>query len=144
MQNPHSVWRKLLALLNMGVAAAGLAILVVSGMMPARFTVAHGLEQGTNLLQNGGFEGTYAPFDGDNTRMVAPGWTPWSVAHQSTDPGFVNLQPEYRAAANPRRVRSGSSAQEWFTFFATHTGGILQRVPASAGQVLQFSAWVNV
>src|SRR5579859_1969193 len=134
MQNPHSVWRMLL------VAVAGLAILVVSGFVPVHFSAA----QGSNLLQNGGFEGQYVPFQGDNTRLVAPGWTPWAVPHKDSDPGFVNLPPEYRPAANQQRVRSGSSAQEWFTFFATHTGGVLQRVASSKGAVLQFSVWVNV
>jgi hypothetical protein len=46
------------------------------GLIPARLTDA----QGANLLQNPGFEGNYAPFQGDPTRNVAPGWSPWNGA----------------------------------------------------------------
>ncbi|MEP7289891.1 MAG: LysM peptidoglycan-binding domain-containing protein [Chloroflexota bacterium] len=132
MQHQHS---RLLLL-----AVAGLMIISVVGGLSAHFATA----QGTNLLQNGGFEGTYAPFQGDSSRLLAPGWSAWNVAQKSTDPSFFNATPEYRTAANPRRIRSGSAAQEFFTFFGTHTGGVFQRVGTTAGTTLQFSVWVNV
>src|SRR5581483_4396304 len=100
--------------------------------------------QGQNLLQNPGFEGTYVQFAGDPTRLVAPGWSAWNVARKAGDPGFVNLTPEYRPAANSKRIHSGSSAQELFTFFATHTAGVFQRVPLPAGSKARFSAFINV
>src|SRR5215510_409787 len=132
MQNQHSVWRVLLL--------AGLITLGLSGLVPVRFSAA----QATNLLQNPGFEGTYVPFEGDSSRLMAPGWSPWNVAHKNSDPGFLNLVPEYGPAANRDRIRGGSSAQEYFTFFATHTAGVFQRVPVAPGSKLQFSVFVNV
>jgi LysM repeat protein len=135
MQNHQHPVSRFLMLAIIGLLALGLA-----GFAPAQFTLA----QGPNLLQNPGFEGTYTPFAGDATRLVAPGWSAWNIPHKSTDPGFVNLAPEYRPAANPKRIHSGSSAQEFFTFFATHTGGVLQRVPVAAGDRLRFGAFINV
>ena len=135
MQNHQHPVSRFLLLAIIGLLALGLA-----GFAPAQFSQA----QGPNLLQNPGFEGTYAPFAGDATRLVAPGWTAWNIPHKSTDPGFVNLAPEYRPAANSKRVHGGSSAQEFFTFFATHTGGVLQRAPVTTGNRLRFSAFINV
>ncbi len=130
MQNP--VPRFLL------LALVGLLALAV--LSPARLMEA----QGTNLLQNPGFEGTYIPFNGDQTRMVAPGWSAWNLNRKPGDPGFSNLQPNYRAATNPNRIHGGSSAQEFFTFFATHTGGVFQQVSVTPGSRLRFSAFINV
>lgn len=115
-------------------------LLCLSGAIAGRITSA----QGQNLLQNPGFEGTYVQFAGDPTRLVAPGWSAWNVARKAGDPGFVNLTPEYRPAANSKRIHSGSSAQELFTFFATHTAGVFQRVPLPAGSKARFSAFINV
>jgi LysM repeat protein len=130
MQNP--VPRFLL------LALVGLVAL--SGLVPARLMNA----QGANLLQNPGFDGDYMPFAGDQTRLVAPGWSAWHIPRKPGDPGFANLQPEYRPAANTQRIHGGSAAQEFFTFFATHTGGVFQRVPVTAGNRVRFSAFINV
>jgi LysM repeat protein len=134
MQNQHSVTRLLL------LAFCGLVLIMGAAFWPQRLATA----QGTNLLTNGGFEGQYNKFEGDATRQVAPGWSPWNVARKPADPGFVNLTPEYRPAGNPKRVRSGSGAQEWMTFFATHTGGVFQKVNVAAGAQVRFSAFINV
>ncbi len=128
----HSVVRFLLLAIAVSLALAGPGL--------AQLTTA----QGTNLLQNPGFEGNYVPFAGDPTRMVAEGWSAWNINRKAGDPGFVNLQPEYRAATNPKRIHGGNGAQEYFTFFATHTGGVFQRVPVAAGNKLRFSAFINV
>lgn len=95
--------------------------------------------QGANLLQNPGFEPPYTPFNGDASRVVAAGWTPWNVPPPG-DPSFLNNVPEYRASQ--ARVRSGS-AQELFTLFSTHTGGVFQRVAVPKGAELQFSVFFN-
>jgi LysM repeat protein len=58
-------------------------------------------------------------------------------------PAGVNLVPEYKPA-DAFRVRSGSGAQEYNTFFATHTGGIYQRVPVAPNTELQFSIFVYI
>lgn len=94
------------------------------------------------LLQNPGFEGVYSPFNTDQTRLVAPGWTPWNLTANPGDPSHVNNQPTYRSATT--RTHGGSVAQEFFTFYATHMGGVYQKVAASNGTKLTFSAWLNV
>jgi len=132
MQNQRSVSR-VFWLVIIGLLAAGLA-----------GTWQSTAAQGSNLLQNPGFEGSYVPFAGDPTRLVAPGWSPWNIARKAGDPGFVNLTPEYRSAANARRIHGGSAAQELFTFFATHTGGVAQRVSVAPGSRLRFSVFVSV
>ncbi len=100
----------------------------------------------TNLLDNPGFEDPYVPFQGDTTRMVADGWSAWHVPQREGDDGFRNLKPEYQpaSASTPARIRQGSNAQEYFSFFATHTGGIYQQVSVPAGARLQFSVYVYV
>ncbi len=130
MQNQRLVSRFLLVVVILGLVA----------LLPLHFATA----QGANLLQNPGFEGTYVPSSGDPTQLVASGWTAWNVAHKASDPGFVNLTPDFRSGANPKRVHGGSGAQEIFTFFATHTGGVFQRVAVANGSKVRFSAFVNV
>jgi LysM repeat protein len=115
-------------------------VILLAGLFPARLMEA----QATNILQNPGFEGTYIAFNGDQTRLVAPGWSAWNLPHKTGEPGFTNLQPNYRAAANANRIHGGSSAQEFFTFFATHTGGVFQQVSVTQGSKLRFSAFINV
>jgi LysM repeat protein len=96
-----------------------------------------------NLLQNPGFEGDYVPFNGDVSRLVAPGWQPWNVGRASGDPTWKNIQPQYLPASNPNRVRSGSRAQEIFELYATFTGGVYQQVASTPGAPLRFSAHLN-
>ena len=44
----------------------------------------------------------------------------------------------------PAGFSSGSAAQEYNTFFATHTGGVYQRVPVTPNTELRFSIFVYV
>nr|MBN1228138.1 LysM peptidoglycan-binding domain-containing protein [Anaerolineae bacterium] len=99
-----------------------------------------------NLLVNPGFEDPYVPFEGDTTRMVASGWSAWHVPQREGDEGFRNLKPEYQPAnaTNPDRVLQGINAQEYFSFFATHTGGVFQQVVVPTGAAVEFSAFVYV
>ncbi|MBN1564800.1 MAG: LysM peptidoglycan-binding domain-containing protein [Anaerolineae bacterium] len=99
--------------------------------------------QGGNLLRNADFEGSFVNVGGDSTLRVAENWQPWYVEHQATDAAGINLQPEYKAA-EAFRVHAGSGAQEYNTFFATHTGGIYQRVPVTPSTELQFSIFVYI
>ncbi|HLY26691.1 MAG TPA: LysM peptidoglycan-binding domain-containing protein [Aggregatilineales bacterium] len=122
------------------VALAGLVTTLIVGLFSIQQTGA----QGTNLLQNPGFEGDYATVGGDTSKKLAANWSPWFVPHQASDQGFANLPPLYQQAENPKRVHSGSTAQEYFTFYATHRGGVFQRVPATVGTKYHFSIWVNV
>jgi LysM repeat protein len=97
--------------------------------------------QGGNLLQNPGFEGNYVAINGDGSLRVAPNWQPWSLPPGSTS--SINARPEYKPAPTSR-IRSGSAAQEYNTFFATHTGGVYQRVPVAPNTELRFSIFVYV
>ena len=132
MQNQHPVSRFLLliAILTLMVGVVGSDHLVKA--------------QGNNLLQNPGFEGTYTAFAGNPTQLVAPGWSAWFNTRKPGEPGFVNLPPDYRPAQNTARIHGGQSAQEFFTFFATHTGGVFQRVALAAGNKVHFSVFLNV
>jgi hypothetical protein len=97
--------------------------------------------QSGNLLQNPGFEGAYVAINGDTSLQVAPNWLPWSLPQGSSS--AINARPEYKPAP-ANRVRSGSAAQEYNTFFATHTGGVYQRVPVSPNTELLFSIYIYV
>jgi LysM repeat protein len=98
-----------------------------------------------NLLRNPSFEGTYHAWSSIPEIQVADEWTPWWVAQQETDPPEINRRPEYKRADGalyPRRVHSGSAAQQWFTFHATHIAGMYQQVSGiQPGKRLQFSIW---
>jgi LysM repeat protein len=97
--------------------------------------------QSGNLLQNPGFEGTYVAINGDASLQVAPNWQPWSLSAGSSS--AINARPEYKPAP-ANRIKSGSAAQEYNTFFATHTGGVYQRVPVSPNTELMFSIYIYV
>ena len=97
--------------------------------------------QSGNLLQNPGFEGTYVAINGDTSLRVAPNWQPWSLSTGSSS--AINARPEYKPAP-ANRIKSGSAAQEYNTFFATHTGGVYQRVPVSPNTELLFSIDIYV
>ncbi len=118
-------------------ALAGLLGLVA---LLAGFTVA-GYAQGTNLLKNPGFEGTYATFAQDNNRIVAPEWTPWNVPPPG-DPSYVNNVPNYRESTT--RFHSGTKSQEYYTFYATLTGGLYQQAKVNDNAKVKFSAWIYV
>lgn len=97
--------------------------------------------QGSNLLQNPGFEQPYTAIGGDQTLRVASNWQPWFL--EGGDSTAENARPEYQPAP-ANRVRSGNDAQEYNTFFATHTAGVFQRVPVSPGVELRFSVFIYV
>ncbi|MBN1964299.1 MAG: LysM peptidoglycan-binding domain-containing protein [Anaerolineae bacterium] len=108
--------------------------------------LASPLAQGSNLLQNPGFEDPFVPYLGDTTRMVATGWSAWHVPQRAGDDGWRNLKPEYQPASaeHPDRILEGSNAQEYFGFFSTHTGGVYQQVNVPAGADLRFSVSIYV
>ncbi len=99
-----------------------------------------------NLLRNPGFEGDYFAWNGIPEVQVAHEWTPWWVEDPNRDPRWN--RPEWKraqAAFFPNRVRSGASSQQWFTFYASHYGGMYQQVfNVTPGQTYRFSVWVQV
>lgn len=101
-----------------------------------------------NLLANAGFEQGFSA-RGAGEVEVANGWEPWWIngSPAETEQGFLRrpeYKPENAQIFGTRRVHSGTFAQKWFTTYATHTGGIFQRVSVPAGSVATFSAWVQV
>jgi LysM repeat protein len=97
--------------------------------------------QSGNLLQNPGFEAPFVSVNGDATLQVATGWQPWNLEGGSSS--ALNARPEYKAAPS-NRVRSGSSAQEYNSFYATHDAGVYQRVAVTPGTSLQFSVYAYI
>lgn len=97
-----------------------------------------------NLLTNPGFEGNYYAWRGLSEIMVAQGWVPYWVERRATDEEWRNRRPAYRAATvatEAIHVRSGQSAQQYFTDWSTHTAGLFQQVAATAGQRLRFKVY---
>ena len=146
-----------------------LAIAVIAGALlltgpAAKDTV---LAQGSNLLENPGFENgvyTFNPADYSwlalygsqrescmrdgtyvqcNTAQIPVGWIPWWINPTAEDPGWRNRMPEYKTAEAPylNRVHSGNRAAQYFTFHSTHTAGLLQVVEVPAFANLRFSIW---
>lgn len=106
---------------------------------------------GPNLLENASFEPPYAayvppspipdcPLGVCNTAQMADGWTPWWAKPRDSD-----VNPEYKPAdpvyTNPKRVRSGAAAQQYFSFARTHRAGVYQRVGVQPGQPYCFRVW---
>jgi hypothetical protein len=90
-------------------------------------------------LVNPDFEDGFRQVDGQSTLQVAVGWEPW---WHETD-----AQPEYKPAEkhiDPRRIKSGQFAQQWFNRWRTHTAGVYQRVEnVPADKPLVFKAHVQ-
>lgn len=102
--------------------------------------------QAAELLANPGFEPPFVNQGGEPARLVATGWTAWHVSATAGMSLSENVQPEYYPASDTSsglsvpRVLSGQDAQQYFSFFATHTGGVYQRVTnAPPGTALRFS-----
>lgn len=126
-------------------AYPGSLVLWVSLLLLVIWVPVQAQEQ--NLLTNPGFEAPFTTRDGIPPRQVAQGWTPWHIGGgQSTS---ENIQPEYYPASDVTnglgipRIRNGSDAQQYFTFFATHDGGLYQRVTnITNGATLRFSTYI--
>ena len=99
----------------------------------------------TNLLSNGDFEGDFVELDGADPRNVAESWTPWHVAATDTSPSFANHDPNYDEETDRIRLDEAGKAQQYFTLFATHRGGIYQEVDSlTSGTTYRFSIYAHV
>lgn len=97
-----------------------------------------------NLLYNGGFEDEFHPWRGTGELHTADGWTPWWVPQSVSDPAWKNRRPEFKRATlavDPGRVRNGESAQQYFSFWGTHIGGVWQQAVVTTGALLRLQAW---
>lgn len=123
------------------VCALGLLV-----MLQRSNAAAHQPLQEGNLLQNPGFEGNYGPWNGIPEIQVAAGWTPWWYEDPDHNPAY--FRPEYKralASVFPKRVFSGDSAQQWFTFHASHLAGMYQQVfNVTPGVRYRFTIWAQV
>ncbi|PJF44829.1 MAG: hypothetical protein CUN55_01975 [Phototrophicales bacterium] len=117
-----------------------LICLIIGGILVPTHTPTFA-QDSENLLTNPGFEGEFIAIGGDNTLRVAEGWQPWHLPPPPNSDGSTNLRPDYQPAP-PTRVRSGDAAQQYDTFFATHTGGIYQQVTLPQTGTVTFSVWV--
>jgi len=121
-------------------------VLLLTGMLlsAGRLTPVEG---STNLLRNPSFEGGFSAWGGIPEIQMAPDWTPWWTERQASDPLGYNHRPEYkqaRADLFPDRVHGGGSAQQWFTFYATHVAGMYQQVSGITwGARLRFTVWAT-
>lgn len=120
------------------------------GLLVLLAVPVHGQEQGGgNLLQNSDFEGAYGQYAGYETAIVADGWTPWWIPQPVGAPAWQSRMPEYKAAAPyAYRVHSGDNAQQLFSFYGTHTGGVYQAVGEAnsprgiePGSRVRFAIW---
>ncbi|MDT8305428.1 MAG: hypothetical protein RRC07_05785 [Anaerolineae bacterium] len=138
-----------------------LAFLVAAGagaLWASSLAQAAPAEVGENLLFNPSFEGyndyrPYVPPGGHpdcpwgecGTALMAPGWTPYWRSHNPADPEHIIAMPEYKPAdsvwTDPKRVRTGTAAQAYFTFWRTHEAGFYQQVSVTAGEAYCFSIW---
>lgn len=121
----------------------GLYVAIVVLALCAVIPVAAGSSGGENLLQNPGFETSFAQYGPFRTAIVAEGWTPWWRPQGRADPAWQNRMPEYKAAAPyENRIHVGSNAQQLFTAYGTHIGGIYQTVTGiEPGSTVRFSIW---
>jgi LysM repeat protein len=122
-------------------AASALALLSALGSASPAFGQ-------TQLLLNPGFEEPFVNQGGDPARFVAQNWTAWHVPATSSMSLSENIQPEYYPATDVEnglsipRIRSGQNAQQYFSFFATHTGGVYQQVSGvTAGTEYRFGIY---
>jgi hypothetical protein len=127
-----------------------LTFAVLVGLAQSQTAVANNqaqpAQQQTNLLVNPGFEGNYSAWSGINEVQMAAGWTPqWRELPENYPQWF---RPEYKRAwvVNfPNRVRNGDSAQQYFTFHASHLAGMYQQVfNVTPGQSYKFTIWAQV
>lgn len=119
-------------------------LLVALGAAP---TVA--ADTGENLLSNPGFEGDFRKTDilgTSDSSKVANDWYPWSLLGDES----YNREPEFKVLRKSEipdgfyRIYAGEQCQQFCTLHATHTSGFYQRVPATPGQTLTFSIWVQI
>ncbi len=96
-----------------------------------------------NLLQNPSFEGSFNQFAHFSTAIMADKWLPWWREQGGGDEAWKNRMPEYKPAAPyQNRIHSGGNAQQYFTYYGTHIGGIYQSVGGIvAGSRLRFTIW---
>lgn len=136
--------------MNKNTTTRLLSLIVVTTMLWLIAVPAPAYAQ-ENLLSNPGFEDGSRTVQGRQPRNVANSWQPWNAAQSPDAPSFQNAVPFYlmASAANAEgivpRIRSGSDAQIYYSFFETHDGGIYQQVSGlTPGTELRFSVYAYI
>lgn len=98
-----------------------------------------------NVLANAGFEGGFTS-RGAPQVVVANSWEPFWQEGPFQEEGY-NRRPEYQpedaSRFGRRRVREGNFAQKWFSVYATHHGGIYQRIRVVPQSLVTVRAWAQ-
>lgn len=103
-----------------------------------------------NRLANPGFEEGGRKTEGEGTSLsssMAFGWFPWFVPgdeRYNREPEFKLEDTDLDLTGNRFRAHSGRFSQKFFTSYATHTAGFLQRVAVQPGSKATFSIWVQI
>jgi hypothetical protein len=123
-----------------GITAIGavcLALTLALSPLPAASSLG-----GTPQPCNPDFENGFRQYNDTEELVVANNWQPWYVEEGGQH------RPEYdleQADTGTGRVYHGTYAQKQSTAFATHDGGLYQRIAGvTRGQWYTFSAWVYV
>jgi hypothetical protein len=123
-----------------------LCFLLLAAILTVQTAKADTQQQDGNLLQNPGFEGKFKSWNSIPEIQVAARWTPWWFENPTHEPAY--FRPEYKRAVSSqfsKRVLSGDSAQQWFTFHASHLAGMYQQVfDVIPGQSYRFSIFAQV
>lgn len=98
-----------------------------------------------NVLPNAGFEGGFTA-RGAIQVVVANSWEPFWQEGPFQEDGY-NRRPEYQpedaSRFGRRRVREGNFAQKWSSVYATHHGGIYQRISVTPNSLVTVRAWAQ-
>ena len=123
------------------LAVVTIVIMVLTAMPTGSTRAAPPAQQ--NLLKNPDFEGAYKQFAHYATAQLALEWLPWWKLQGGSDPDWKNRMPEFREAKPfKNRIHSGSNAQQLFTPYGTHVGGVYQTVKKIApGTRFKFTIW---
>jgi hypothetical protein len=112
------------------------ALVILASLLPAAPLSA----QSGNLLHNPDFE---APgYVVGCCSSISDGWTHYYVPRVDGMPAFQFHEPQYGNNYQDRR-RNGDKSQSWGKDYATHDGGVFQRIrlPATSGKLV-LTAWM--
>jgi LysM repeat protein len=107
--------------------------------------------QDENLLTNPGFEEAFVQVEGEQPFYVAEDWEAWHTVRIDGMPSFQNAQPLFISASEAPsigitpRIRSGSNAQIYYSYFETHDGGLFQQISGlTPGLQYRFSVYAYI
>ena len=127
---------RLLGTLGSGLAITAAVVLLFGGL-PSLGEESTPVQDAT--LVNGGFEGTYEPWEGSEELKIAPGWSLWYQVE-----GGAYAPPKADQDDDPRR--EGDKSQHVFgkDQYTGYHACLYQQVSGlTEGHYIRFSAWVK-